>query len=176
MLTNDEGRCKADNVIVGFLAKDSVAHQLLAKKACSPCFRKEFHADHQPPAPHFPDERVFNSLQFTQEVGTHGGGILDHPFFDEHFKSCSGHGAGQWVAAEGATVLTRTKHPQDFRVGQNRGYGVKAARKGFADEADVRLDSLMLLRQELAGSAQTGLDLVQDKNHLVLLADGLGFF
>ena len=64
----------------------------------------------------------------------------------------------------------------NFMRGKDGGDGIKAAGEGLADDEDVGGYVFMLVGEELAGSAEAGLDLVGHEEDVMLAADlgGLG--
>ncbi len=60
---------------------------------------------------------------------------------------------------------------EDLAGGEDGGDGVEAAGEGFADDADVGTDVVMLEGEELAGAAEAGLDFVAEQEDVVVVAD-----
>ncbi len=79
--------------------------------------------------------------------------------------------AAMRVAAEGRAVVARLEDAHHRLVGEDAGDRVEAARERLADDHDVGPDALVLEGEELAGAAETGLDLVDDEQCVVLLGD-----
>ena len=59
---------------------------------------------------------------------------------------------------------------------QHRGDGIKASRKRLPDDDHIRPDTFMHVGEELAGSAQAGLDFVHHQEHPILAANLRGLF
>ena len=166
-----ERRRQADDVVVRLLAEHSLFLQQLAIGTGEP---GQFDADPQAASANLPDERASQRAQFREEVRAQLGGSLDEPLVDEHLERRAGHRAGQRVAAERAAVIARLEDAQHLASRQDRRDGVVASRQRLGDDHHVGLDVFPLVREQAAGAAEPRLDLVEDQQHVVPLADLLG--
>src|SRR6185503_477134 len=108
----------------------------------------ELDRQHEAAAADFAHGRAADARELRQEARALAFGVRDHAFFDEHPERGARDRAGKRVAAEGAAVLSRLQDAEDIGVREHRGDRVVAARERLADQRDVRLDALVLLRQE----------------------------
>ncbi|MBT9162919.1 MAG: hypothetical protein DDT27_01484 [Dehalococcoidia bacterium] len=68
------------------------------------------------------------------------------------------------------------EHTHHLRIRQNGRYRIKSSRQGFADEGEVGLNAIMLLRQQFAGAAQAGLNFIQYQHNIMFFANGFCLF
>ena len=73
-------------------------------------------------------------------------------------------------------MVTRIENGQGLFVREHSGDGVESARQGFAHQGEVGLDTLMFFGEEFAGSAKSSLDLIEDEQDVVAIADFAHFF
>ena len=97
--------------------------------------------------------------------------VLDHAFLDKHAQCGSRDRAGERIAAEGRAVLAGLERAEHRRVGKHGRDRIEAAGQCLAEQRHVGLDAVVLLRQQLAGAAEPGLDLVEDQHHVMRGAD-----
>src|ERR1700739_1728689 len=64
-------------------------------------------------------------------------------------------------------MLTGFQGAQHFVVRKNGRDRIKAPGQRFAEERDICLDAIVLLSEQLAGTAESGLDLIEDQHHVV---------
>lgn len=67
-------------------------------------------------------------------------------------------------------MFSRLDTEHDVLVGEDCADGVDTARQGLAEGDDVGLDAVPLRAEHLPGSSETGLDLVNDEENVVLFA------
>jgi hypothetical protein len=109
--------------------------------------------------------------QLVHEIGSELRGILDQLLVaDDRQRSPSDCGR-QRTAAKSAAVLAGGEKAHQGFVGQDGRDRVEAARESLADDGHIRPHALMLSGEELAGAAQAGLDLIQDEQDILLLAE-----
>ena len=99
------------------------------------------------------------------------GRTLDELLVDQHVEGGDRHRAGERVAAVGRAVDAGREDVHHLVPREERGDGVEAAGERLADGDAVGPDALVLEREQLAGAAEAGLDLVEDQQHAVLVAD-----
>src|SRR5215469_10023309 len=68
-------------------------------------------------------------------------------------------------------MLTGFQGAQHFVIRKNGRHWIKAPRQRFAEERDICLDAIVLLSEQLAGTAESGLDLIEDQHYLVRCAE-----
>ena len=76
----------------------------------------EVDGNQQAAAAHFRDHVGAQLLNLREEISALKGGILDHPFLDQHPQRGAANGAGQGVAVERAAVLARLEDTQHLGV------------------------------------------------------------
>src|SRR5215472_6113084 len=64
-------------------------------------------------------------------------------------------------------MLTRFQRAQHFVIRKDGRHWIKTPRQRFAEERDICLDAIVLLSEQLAGTAESGLDLIEDQHHVV---------
>jgi hypothetical protein len=106
-----------------------------------------------------------------EEVVAELGGALHKTLLDEHAQRLARHRHAERVAAVGRAVVAGLEHIHHLVVGENRRHRVHPAGQGLADDHDVRSYALVLVREELAGAAEAGLDLVDHEQHPVLVGE-----
>jgi hypothetical protein len=77
---DNEWRCQANGVPVGFFGQDSDAQQLFNDDTCLDLLRVEFYAGEKPAAAHFAHERIFDPSKPRQQVGAERSDLLHQPF------------------------------------------------------------------------------------------------
>ena len=132
----------------------------------------ELDAEHQAPAPGLADDGrvLFEALERLEHgeaetVGAGGQSVVEH----EAQRGGAG-GVGHDVAPEGADVLAARHGVEALLVGDARDGKAQAA-QGLAHGDDVGESAGMLEGEELARPAEPGLDLVDDEEDVVLVAD-----
>ncbi len=64
-------------------------------------------------------------------------------------------------------MLTGFQGAQHFVIRKDGGHWIEAPGQCFAEERDICLDAIVLLSEQLAGTAEPGLDLIEDQHHVV---------
>src|ERR1700728_4198968 len=64
-------------------------------------------------------------------------------------------------------MLTGFQGAQHFVIRKDGRHWIKAPRQRFAEQRDICLDAIVLLSEQLAGTAESGLDLIEDQHHVV---------
>src|SRR6516164_7670742 len=62
-------------------------------------------------------------------------------------------------------MLTGFEGAQHFVVRKDGRHWIKAPGQCFAEQRDICLDAIVLLSEQLAGTAESGLDLIEDQHH-----------
>ena len=167
-----EGRGEADDGVVGLLAEEAAIFERFAEAAGGGI---ELDAKPEALATNLRDMRAADGLQTVERVGTELGGPGGEVLVDKHFERGTSNGAGERVASVGAAVVAGIEDTHDGAGGEHGRDGVHAPGECLADDADVGVDSVVLEGEEASGAAQAGLDLVTDKQDVVLAADGRDF-
>ena len=92
-------------------------------------------------------------------------GRVDEPAVRQQAQDLAADGARERVAAERAAVLARAETPRTSSRADDRRDRQDAAAERLAEHVDVGLHILVLAREEPAGAAEAGLDLVGDEQH-----------
>ena len=114
-------------------------------------------------------------VQAVDEVRAHRVGVREQMLLLDGLQDGQGRGAGQRIAAVGAAVVAGNQGLGGLAARQARADG-EAAAQGFSRGEDVRDDAVMLIGEPFARSPDAGLDLVEDQQGVVLVAQGAGGF
>src|SRR5579862_334189 len=68
-------------------------------------------------------------------------------------------------------MLTGFQGAQHFVIRKDGRHWIKAPGQRFAEQRDVCLDAIVLLSEQFAGTAESGLDLIEDQHHVVRCAE-----
>ena len=99
------------------------------------------------------------------------GRALDQPFVEQHVERRERDRGRQRIAAERAAVIAGREHLHHVVGADERRHRQQAAAQRLAEDHAVGLHAVVLAREELAGAAHAGLDLVADQQHVALAAD-----
>lgn len=121
------------------------------------------------------DQGALQVLQALPEEVAELLSAFDHLLLLNNFQSTDRNGTAQWVTAVGRTVGAGLDREHDVLTAQHARDGVHTTGNGLAEEDKIGLDSAPLVAQQLASAGDTGLDLVADQEHVVLVTQGTGF-
>ena len=119
---------------------------------------------------HCLDDRALDSQQPIPEQVAELLRTLDHVFLLHDLKSANGNGATKWVSAVGRTMGTRLDREHDVLSTQHTRDRVHTTGDGLAKQDKIGLDAAPLVAQQLTRARDTGLDLIADQKHIVLVA------
>src|SRR5690625_5484349 len=114
----------------------------------------------------FPYTTLFRSL----DVGALGlGGLLELIVAPEQLDGLGGRSEGRTDTTEGAVVLARLPDVQ-LRLDECQRHRQAVSADGLRQRDDVRVDPGLLEAEEATGAAAAHLDVVDDQQDVVLLA------
>lgn len=120
---------------------------------------------------HCLDDGALDSLQPIPEQVAELLRTLDHVLLAHDLKRANSNGTTKWVSAVGRTMGTSLDREHDVLATQHARNRVHTTRDGLAEQDKVGLDSAPLVAQQLTRARDTGLDLVADQQHIVLIAE-----
>ena len=109
-------------------------------------------------------------FQFAQQVVAHLFGPVEDAVFQHDPDRCQGSRADQRIAAEGGAVGAGDKGGGNLFLGQHGADGGAAGQR-LGQGHDVRGDAEMLMGKQLAGPSHADLDLVEDQQQPVPVAE-----
>lgn len=115
------------------------------------------------------DQRALQILQALAEDVAELLGTLNHLFLLDNLQSTDGNGTAEGVTAVGRTVGAGLNREHDVLATEHTRDRVHTTRDGLAQQDQVRLNSAPLVAQQLARAGDTGLDLVTDQKHIMLV-------
>ncbi len=98
------------------------------------------------------------------------GRILDQSLADQYVESSQADRGCDRIAAERAAVVARRENLHHLATGQKQRHRQQPAAERFAKHDAVRRHAIVLARQEPAGPAKPGLDLVAQQQHAIAAA------
>src|SRR6185312_1649587 len=167
---NDEGRRQAHDRLVRLLREHARSEEPLANGARIGIARLDIDAGQQPLAPHGADRRALDRLEPLHHMGAEIAGALDEALVLDDSQRDKPDRRSQGIAAEGRAMRAGGEHAhQRARADKSRDRQHAAAQR-LAEDQPVRADLLVLEDEPGAGAANPGLDLVDDEENVVLVA------
>lgn len=171
LVRDDEGRGQSDNLSMGFLGENSSRHQPLTERPGRTAFSLDLDADEQALASHLFHVRGLDAAQALHEEPARAFSSVCQVFINDDIERGHADGAGQRVAAEGASVVAGCEDAHDLGRGQERGHGVEATGQRLADGHAIRPDAVVLEGEQLARAPESGLDFIAEEEGMVLVAE-----
>ena len=125
----------------------------------------------RPLAAHVGDDVAADRAQPIQQVGAHFGAALDESLVLDDRKGLRADPRRKRVAAEGGAVRAGIENAHQLARRDEGRDRIDAAAERLAEDQPVRPDVLMLMGEPSPGAPETGLDLVEDQQNVVLVAD-----
>ena len=97
------------------------------------------------------------------KIASHRRAVFDQAVIVEYIDCLAGDGGREWIAAEGAAVVTGRKSFEDVAACEKGRHRVQAAAERLAEHQSVGTDCIMIAGQERARSAEAGLNLIADQ-------------
>lgn len=121
------------------------------------------------------NQRALQILQALPENVAELLSALDHLLLLHDLQSADRDGTAQWITAVGRTMGAGLDREHDVLAAEHARDGVHTTRDGLAQKDQIGFDSAPLVAQQLTCAGDTGLDLVADQKHIVLVTQGAGF-
>ena len=114
-------------------------------------------------------------LDLLAEYLTHLLGVLHKFLVLDHLQGLDSHASGERESTESRSVLTGLDVEHDVVIGKASRDRQHTTTQSLAQDDDVGTDAVVLAAQHLACTGDTGLHLVGDEQHVVLVAQVVAF-
>src|SRR5512146_504795 len=168
---DDKGRRAAHDGLMRLLREHARGEEKLADGARIGIARLDIDAGQQALAAHGADRRALDRLEALHHMGAQIAGTLDQAFLLDDAQRDEPDRRGQGITAESRAMRAGREYVHQLaraEKGRNRQH---AAAQRLAEDQPVRADLLVLEGEPRAGASEAGLDLVDDEEDVVLVAE-----